>query len=36
MENIKNQRTRSWTFVVYPESAPKNWEEIIQKYILKL
>lgn len=31
MENIKNQRTRSWTFVVYPESAPKNWEEIIQK-----
>lgn len=23
------ERTRSWTFIVYPESAPDNWREII-------
>lgn len=22
-------RTRSWTFIVYPESAPENWRDII-------
>ena len=22
-------RTRSWTFIVYPDSAPENWREII-------
>ncbi|EMW5946733.1 replication protein, partial [Enterococcus faecium] len=21
----KDERTRNWTFVVYPESAPENW-----------
>lgn len=25
----KDVRTRNWTFVVYPESAPSNWREII-------
>ena len=23
-------RTRNWTFVVYPESAPNDWEKIIE------
>lgn len=25
----KNTRTRNWTFIFYPESAPANWQEII-------
>lgn len=25
----KDERTRNWTFVVYPESAPEDWREII-------
>lgn len=24
-------RTRSWTFVLYPESAPKNWRDILDE-----
>lgn len=27
----KDERTRNWTFVVYPESAPENWREIINE-----
>lgn len=27
--NSKDERTRNWTFIVYPESAPENWREII-------
>lgn len=27
----KDERTRNWTFVVYPESAPKNWRELIDE-----
>ena len=27
----KDERTRNWTFVVYPESAPENWREIIDE-----
>lgn len=33
MGNVKktniDERVRNWTFVVYPESAPENWREII-------
>lgn len=29
MVKAKDERTRNWTFVVYPESAPENWREII-------
>lgn len=29
MVKVKDERTRNWTFVVYPESAPENWREII-------
>lgn len=29
-KNTKDERTRNWTFVVYPESAPQNWREIIE------
>ncbi|MDF9633724.1 Rep family protein, partial [Bacillus cereus] len=27
--NSKDERTRNWTFIVYPESTPENWREII-------
>lgn len=27
----KNERERYWTFIVYPESAPENWKEILQQ-----
>lgn len=25
----KDERTRNWSFIIYPDSAPKNWREII-------
>ncbi len=25
----KDQRTRNWTFIVYPESAPVNWRDML-------
>lgn len=29
-ENLKkDDRTRNWTFIVYPDSAPENWEQIL-------
>lgn len=27
-----DDRSRSWCFVMYPESAPENWQEIIADY----
>src|SRR5699024_8672212 len=27
----KNQRTRNWSIIVYPESAPENWIDILRK-----
>lgn len=27
----KDGRERYWTFIVYPESAPENWREILQQ-----
>jgi len=27
----KNVKKRNWAFIVYPESAPKNWVEILQQ-----
>lgn len=27
----KDERTRNWTFVVYPESAPENWRELLNE-----
>lgn len=27
----KDTRTRNWTFVLYPESAPNNWRDIIDE-----
>lgn len=26
----KDERTRNWTFIVYPDSAPENWLEILK------
>jgi len=31
MSESKDVRTRNWTFIVYPESAPKNWRDIIDQ-----
>jgi len=37
MTNKKNQsrnadgRTRNWTFILYPESAPTDWKDILQE-----
>lgn len=31
MSKNANNRTRNWTFIVYPESAPQNWKEILQE-----
>lgn len=28
---MEQGRTRYWTFIVYPESAPQNWRDILQK-----
>jgi Plasmid replication protein. len=28
----KEERTRNWTFIVYPESAPENWREVLDSY----
>lgn len=37
--STKKQKTvvkgRDWTFVVYPESAPKNWREILDDTFMK-
>lgn len=30
-EKRKDSRTRNWTFVVYPDSAPENWRDIIDE-----
>ncbi len=27
----KDERVRNWTFIVYPESAPENWVEILDE-----
>jgi hypothetical protein len=27
----KTTRTRNWTFIIYPESAPANWREILDE-----
>ena len=31
----KAERTRYYTFIVYPESAPENWREILDNYHLQ-
>lgn len=28
----KSERFRNWTFLVYPESAPANWRDLIDEY----
>lgn len=32
MSKDKDQRARTWTFVVYPESAPENWRDVLSNY----
>lgn len=28
-QNTKDGRTRTWAFIVYPDSAPENWKELV-------
>lgn len=35
MKKSNNQRTRNWSFLVYPESAVSDWKERIQKLFVK-
>lgn len=28
-------RTRNWTFITYPDSAPENWKEILKAYHIR-
>lgn len=28
----KVERTRNWTFIVYPESSPQNWRDVLEAY----
>lgn len=30
-EGVKETRTRTWTIVVYPDSAPENWRDLIDE-----
>jgi len=30
-ESSDNKRTLNWNFIIYPESAPKNWRDIISE-----
>lgn len=31
---MENKRTRNWASVVYPESAPENWKQILNEHII--
>lgn len=33
---MSNQRTRNWTFIVYPESVVDGWVDLLQKEFAKL
>jgi hypothetical protein len=30
-KSTQNKRTRNWNFILYPESAPENWREVINE-----
>ena len=32
--NDDNDKNRYWTFLIYPESAPKDWKDILQQTFL--
>lgn len=34
-EKRKGQRARAWTCVVYPESAPENWQDILRDQLVE-
>lgn len=31
-ENVPDTKALAWTFIVYPESAPENWREVLDGY----
>lgn len=32
---MASKRSRNWTFICYPESAPTNWKEIVKGYHIR-
>lgn len=34
MSSKKETRKRNWAFIVYPESAPDNWQEILREHLV--
>ncbi|MDN4849175.1 Rep family protein [Ligilactobacillus salivarius] len=34
IQKQKDNRARVWSFIVYPESAPQNWRDVLDKYHL--
>ena len=32
LSSIKDKRSRNWTFVIYPESAPENWMDLLDLF----
>lgn len=31
----KDERARNWSFIIYPDSAPDNWQEVLNEYHVK-
>ena len=34
-ERKPDVRARAWTFIVYPESAPENWRDVLDRFHLQ-
>lgn len=34
--NKRDERTRNWVFVLYPDSAPSNWQEVLSELQIPL
>lgn len=34
VDALKKTKSRAWTFIVYPESAPTNWKELVSSLML--
>lgn len=32
---VKDERARNWSFILYPESAPEDWKDILDEYHVK-
>lgn len=36
MEKTKEKKERYWTFIMYPESMPKNWKELLSEEMIQI